>query len=556
MRSAAGTLDRAGRAVTLLDGAVGRVITHLPATSGLVAPSTGWLVAQTTLGLTIGDDSLGSVGARLGALARGLRYAAWAYDNAETLARGGFCVIGPDGSVAGLGPDGAPLPLIPVEGVLSLLLADAQSGPRFVAASADPAAVRDQWLALTPAQRTELITADAHHIGNLAGIPTVDRDRANRIMLQRDRAAGEALFRAHGLTPPTTIAQVDALSTAQLKQLGYLDGPVPLRTPGVGAVPGWSPMVDERTRGIVARYRTALSTAATATPGSDGTPRLVQTYDSGMYGNEGRVAIAFGNPDLATYVALCVPGLASRGSKMHQVGGDARRLQAEAARGRPPRDVAVIAWQGYDAPDTADVASQRKARAGAQLLTRDVTALRAAHTGPVNLTVVGHSYGSTTVGLALQNAGLADQVDQVALIGSPGVGGTARSVDDLHLRRDRVFVGSASRDQVTTNFQSLGADPAKDSFGATRFKAESVERASDFAAPWNMDDHSRYYDSDHHSESLYALADIVSGRKDQLAAHDMLAQPRHSSDVLQLHGPSIDIDDPEHDRTPTEGHQH
>lgn len=38
----------------------------------------------------------------------------------------------------------------------------------------------------------------------------------------------------------------------------------------------------------------------------------------------------------------------------------------------------------------------------------------------------------------------------MALIGSPGVGGTARTVADLHLDASRVFVGSASKDLITT----------------------------------------------------------------------------------------------------------
>ena len=64
------------------------------------------------------------------------------------------------------------------------------------------------------------------------------------------------------------------------------------------------------------------------------------------------------------------------------------------------------------------------------------------------LTVVCHSYGSTTTCLALQREGMT--VDQVALIGSPGVGGEATTVADLHLNRSQVFVGSASRDLVTS----------------------------------------------------------------------------------------------------------
>jgi hypothetical protein len=91
--------------------------------------------------------------------------------------------------------------------------------------------------------------------------------------------------------------------------------------------------------------------------------------------------------------------------------------------------------------------------------------------------------------LALQREHL--DADQVALIGSPGVGGDAKTSAELGLDKSRVFVGSASQDIVTTQADSLGADPTLEGFGesVTRFRAESPERGvnSTFA------DHSRYY---------------------------------------------------------------
>jgi len=176
--------------------------------------------------------------------------------------------------------------------------------------------------------------------------------------------------------------------------------------------------------------------------------------------------------------------------------------------------------------------------------------MRTTHDGPVGtLTVVGHSYGSTTTGLALQREYL--EVDQVVLIGSPGVGGAARTVTDLHLPGSRVFVGSASRDIVTTVPESLGADPSEDTFGATRFEAESIKRS------WHTSfaDHSLYYDSGNQSESLYALADIVAGHRDRLGQEGMLAQSRHLQTGIGSRGmPAELVVDPESSRTPTAGH--
>ena len=100
---------------------------------------------------------------------------------------------------------------------------------------------------------------------------------------------------------------------------------------------------------------------------------------------------------------------------------------------------------------------------------------------------------------------------------------------------------------------SLGEDPSEDTFGATRFKAESVERS------WHtsFSDHSLYYDAVNHSESLYSLAEIVAGHGDRLGQDGMLAQPRHLQTVIGSRGmPAELVVDPEASRTPTAGHDH
>ena len=178
--------------------------------------------------------------------------------------------------------------------------------------------------------------------------------------------------------------------------------------------------------------------------------------------------------------------------------------------------------------------------------------MRITHAGPIGtLTVVGHSYGSTTTGLALQREHL--DVDQGALIGSPGVGGGARTVADLHLDASRVFVGSASKDLITTLPDGLGEDPSEEVFGATRFNAVSVQRGYDR----QISDHSRYYDVGSQSESLYSLADIVTGHGGRLGQDGMLAQPRHIATGGAFTGLAPEpMVDPESSRTPAVGHDH
>jgi pimeloyl-ACP methyl ester carboxylesterase len=179
--------------------------------------------------------------------------------------------------------------------------------------------------------------------------------------------------------------------------------------------------------------------------------------------------------------------------------------------------------------------------------------MRATHDGKMaTLTVVGHSYGSTATGLALQRENL--KVDQVVLIGSPGVGGDAKTATDLKLKPSQVFVGSASQDEVTTGTDRLGADPSHQDFGpVVRFKAESVDRDRNSF----LDDHSLYYDEGNHSESLYNLASIVTGHGDRLGPDGMLAEPRHTAWKIDSAGDAVLFDeDPEAIRTPTAGYDH
>jgi len=186
----------------------------------------------------------------------------------------------------------------------------------------------------------------------------------------------------------------------------------------------------------------------------------------GAYGGKGRAAIAYGAVDVdrAGNVVFCVPGLLSGLGNVNNVASDALHLYGAARAADEGRDTVVVAWQGYDAPNWAQVPFQDAAGAGAKLLAADVNAMRTTHDGPIGmLTVVAHSYGSTTTGLALQREHLG--VDQVALIGSPGVGGDAKSVADLHLLPSQVFVGSASTDIVTESPGLLGANPAEAGFG-------------------------------------------------------------------------------------------
>ncbi len=428
-------------------------------------------------------------------------------------------------------------------GALTLAQLLARAG--FGGMPSSAADVKRFWDTLSPTERQQLLAADPQLWGNTNGVPCVDRDYANRIVLAAELGELDAIFAQHGWPPPRSVEDIESLTADQLFELGW------------GPHPGDWINLNEAGKEQCQSFKDALATAATLRRAADGIPAFLYAYDSSAYHGEGRAAIAFGNPDLAEDIAVCVPGLESRVSKIDQVGGDAYNLYLETRAADRSRSLATIAWQGYDAPEFDNVMFQGNADAGARLLAADVSALNLTHTGgDPRITVVAHSYGSTTTGLSLQRYGLADSADQVILIGSPGVGGSADSVSDLHLRPDQLFVGSASRDLVTTAYGQLGADPAEDTFGGTRFKAENVNRVADNRNPFNVDDHSLYYDVGTHSESLYAMADIVSGHADLLDDHDMIAVGRHRYTGGDIEAGFDYTEDPEWVRKPTSDHEH
>ena len=368
---------------------------------------------------------------------------------------------------------------------------------------------RRWWESLSPAERDRQITADPERIGNLDGVPAADRDRANRAVLAADISGARGAAR-----------RTNALAVA--------DG-----------------LTANRTR--------------------TGADTLLLAYQPVRFGGQGRAVVAIGDPDTAGHTAVVVPGTGSSvasGWLSHST--DAANLFTEmVAAAGPAAGASVVAWMGYDAPDSlADprVGAAGLARRGGELLAADVAALSATAGRPAHLTVVGHSYGATTVADAAARYGMA--ADDVVLLGAPGTD-LARRAEDFGLRGGgRVYVGSASGDPVTwaaglggrLPITGLGADPAADGFGSTRFKAESPQFG------WRTaEDHTRYFDVG--SESLYSMGDIAAGHGSALQQHGMTAEHRGPllgplAARLGLPTWSDPLADPELRRAATGGHAH
>lgn len=368
------------------------------------------------------------------------------------------------------------------------------------------------WNSLPPAERARLLAEQPEKIGSLDGIPAADRDAANRRMLDTD-----------------------------------------LRTPGT----------EHHANAL--RVADALDRNAMRTGGEV----LLLIYQPAQFGGQGRAAIAIGDPDTAAHTTVVVPGTGNSVESGWLSTADAATLFDETAAASGGESISVVAWMGYDAPDSMldpRVATPGLAHRGGALLAADVNALNATRRTGEPVTVVGHSYGSTTVADAAAGYGM--RAGDVVLIGSPGTD-MACTATDFHLAPGgHVYVGSASTDPVTTlsglpgplpNGEpmlgaGLGADPTADGFGSTRFKAEVP------GFTWQTwTEHSRYLDPG--SESLYSIADIAAGDGTRLQDHGMTAPHRPGllgslGTRLGLPSWSSPLADPELFRPATTGHFH
>lgn len=356
----------------------------------------------------------------------------------------------------------------------------------------DPKRVADWWKSLSPETRNQLLASQYDALGRLRGLPAPVLNEANVRRIELDKA--------------TYTAAADGLNTqiaARAQQLG-LD---PSDEGALRQDPTLAGLLDQRQD---ANRRVDNATAASERvqeAQNSGYDTYVLSYDVDGPGlREGTLAIAYGNPDTASNVAVLVPGTTTTLENGFP-NGSAQALRA--SMDQIGTGNATIAWLGYDAPtwDTT-VATPDNAIEGGQALVSDVDGYRAAAAVSQHVTVIGHSYGSTAVGYAGMN-GLA--ADDVAFIGSPGVG--ASTVDQLSPGAGHVWAGASEHDPVvqgtsgswfTADGSSVG--PYDKSFGANQF-AVPDESALTSA-------HSVYYSN----ESLSNLANIATGHYDAVTA--------------------------------------
>lgn len=355
----------------------------------------------------------------------------------------------------------------------------------------DPKALAAWWASLTPAQRQALKTEHPQLVGNADGLPVTDRDEANRAALGSDidyleqrRADGEL-----------TGAEKRILENAH-----YVDTSLDKYQDNLDPVTG-----EELTHLIV--------------------------YKPGIHSGDGGVAISFGNPDTADHVSVNVPGLTSETSSTE---GNLDKTWAlhQAALDERSGTVASVYWLDYDAPsgnpvnpldplgalDFDGVALPVKADEGGERFADFIDGLHASDQGPAaHVTAIGHSYGSTAVGHALQDG---MKVDDAILIGSPGQPvSTAAGLTGAD-----VWVGSKDYDPVSLlgrgdrgGLGALGYDPADKDFGATRFATgDGSLRVQDL-----LKNHTSYFKD----ESLANMAHVVTDNDDRVTEQPHRGDP-------------------------------
>lgn len=375
-----------------------------------------------------------------------------------------------------------------------------------------PEEVSVWWALLSESEREALINKDPEKYGNLNGIDMASRAKANELALNGHRdAAGNRI-------PGTSLIEKTQ------NELDELNQEIERARENGQEV---SSDVLEKQKNLQNRLAdlNAISEQLGQNPGT-----TLLVLEPGNLGENVRAAIAIGDVDNAKHVATFVPGMGTNCRENGWLNVEfMKNIQwAADTYGRPTDgSVATIAWMGYEAPpdilktwDTS-VMSIDKAEAGAEKLNGFVTGIhswRSERGLDVHQTIVPHSYGSTTAGIAMRDIGKG-VVDDLVYTGSPGAG--VSSVGTLGVDPEHVWVSATPHlDPV----QGLGPDHT---FGRDPKELEGIGHLSGDTSGgegykegmWNRPDgnHSSYFHKpDKEGKHNYALEDIgevIAGRK-------------------------------------------
>ncbi len=367
---------------------------------------------------------------------------------------------------------------------------------------ARPAENAAWWRALSPAQRQQVLRQHPEWVGGRNGIPAADRDKANRVLLDRE------------------IIRVDReLAAATARWDAALGVTLPPGMEGQGETRDQIRFRLEVERLTEQRAALAAVAATIGPPPEDGRQEgSQQLLVLDLSGVEPRAAVAVGNVDTADHVAVFTPGLettvaSSLEGYVNDMQGihDVAREQLLAAQ--RDESLAAVAWLGYDAPqleNTIDAGGQSvvlddAAQAGGTLLAGFIDGILASRPDDPHLTALGHSYGSSTTGFGLQQV---DGVDDAVLFGSPGA--ATDDIADLRVPPGHVSALEARQDAVA-DLGRFGTDPNQLD-GVTNLST-SEETGPDGRTLLESKGHSEYLVPG--TTSQYNIAATVAGLPEQ-----------------------------------------
>ena len=361
------------------------------------------------------------------------------------------------------------------------------------------------WRSMSPGQQQQVVEDHPDWIGNRDGVPFTARDRANRALLSVSRA--------------------DLADERQRLEADLADNWL-----------GDAFTTDDEALEQV-EDKVASLDAIEATLARSGQRQLLLLD---LSTERAQAAIARGNVDTADNVAVFVPGMTANvtdsmkgyDNSMDQL---QHRAELENKRANPAQDLttATVTWIGYQAPQLGwgllgddSAAYDRAAKAGAAQLVPFLRGIDAAREHDAHLSVLGHSYGSTTAGLALRQA---TGVDDVVFFGSPGIG--TNHVEDLSVPKGNTYYIEARWDPVG-DLGHFGIDPSHiDGIEHASAKKSTVvdPMSGEIRRFSEVTGHTSYLDDD--STSQYNMSVVVAGVPDRRVSDrgegvgDVLSRP-------------------------------
>ena len=377
-----------------------------------------------------------------------------------------------------------------------------------------PEEVSVWWALLSESEREALINKDPEKYGNLNGIDMASRAKANDLVLNgRIDAAGNRI-------PGTGLIEKTQNELDELNQ--------EIDRAGENGQEVSADLLDKQE---YLQIRLAdLEAIRDQVQGNAGATLLV--LEPGNLGDNVRAAIAIGDVDNAQHVATLVPGMGTNCRENGWLNVEfAKNLKwaAENFGGAEAGSVATIAWMGYDAPPditkTLDpsVMSIDKAEAGAEKLNGFVTGIhswRSERGLDVHQSIIPHSYGSTTAGIAMRDIGKG-VVDDLVYTGSPGAG--VSSVGTLGVDPEHTWVSATPHLDAVQGMgpdETFGRDP-KELEGIGHLSGDTSGGEGYKTGPfhWPNANHSSYFHkpetADKHNYALEDIGKVITGTKER-----------------------------------------